>query len=454
MNDYILQWNTRGISSAKSDLLSIIELHQPSIIAIQETFLGNNFMIKIPGFNGLCKQGHFNLRFHGGVALYIHQSCPFEPIPVNSNLQVIAARIQLPHSKFITVASIYIPGRCKATYQEITGVANQLPSPFLLLGDFNGHSPLWGGVMTDSRGKMIERLLQNPQIVCLNDGTPTHESGTSIDLSISSTSIVPDIEWTVLPSVLCSDHNPILITVSGNVELEPPSARYSYSKTNWDEYTLDDEWNNLIEDTTFQHAGDLLNYFYQQLKTIADKHIPKYVPKPFFPRPFWNEDCKRMVHERERLYRKFKQTKSIEDKIHWKHQRAFTKRYIKECQKEELQKYLESMNHTVPISQIYTKLRQMRGKPPRTISVLIKNGSRITTKTEIANTIADSIASNSSYQNCTRQFLSKKRIAESHQIDFPPSNDQEYNLPFMNSNQLCQQLIVPHLEMTRFTTLC
>ena len=49
-NDHILQWNARGVSSAKPDLIALIEQYQPSAIAIQETFLGNDFKIKIPGW--------------------------------------------------------------------------------------------------------------------------------------------------------------------------------------------------------------------------------------------------------------------------------------------------------------------------------------------------------------------------------------------------------------------
>lgn len=387
-------------------------------------------MIKIPGYHGLCKQGHYNRRFHGGVAIYAHTSCPFEPITINSNIQVIAMRIQLHLSYFISVASIYIPGREQVTFEDINDIINQLPSPFLLLGDFNSHSPLWGNTSTDTKGKIIERILHNPLIACLNNGTATHESGTAIDLSLASSSLVPDVEWTVLPSVLCSDHHPILLKVATNQPEIPHSTRFCYSKGNWEEYTLDGSWNELIDESNFINAIELLEYFYKQLNSMKEKYIPQYIPKRFYPRTFWNQECKRMIHERERLYRKYKQTKAIEDKIHWKHQRAFTKRYIKECKKDELHNYLEKMNHTVPISQIYEKLRQMRGKPPRTISVLNINNAKVTTTSEIANALADSFASNSSYKNCTRQFLSKKRLEEANKINFPPTNTQDYNLPF------------------------
>ena len=43
----ILQWTAQGISTSKEDLLRMIEKHEPGIIAIQETFLANDFTVKI-----------------------------------------------------------------------------------------------------------------------------------------------------------------------------------------------------------------------------------------------------------------------------------------------------------------------------------------------------------------------------------------------------------------------
>ena len=429
-NDHILQWNVRGITSAKPDLIALLEQFQPSVIAIQETFLGNDYKIKIPGYNGICKQGHYNNRFHGGVAIYTHSSCPTEPLAIQSNLQVIATRIQLQHSHFITIASLYIPGKHKITQQDINNLIAQLPHPFLVLGDFNGHSPLWGNTHTDARGKLIERVLQDPQVVCLNDGSATHESGTAIDLSLASNSLVADIQWTTLPSVYSSDHHPILLNINGNQRQHHPSNRFNYRKADWNMYTDDELWNNLVDVDHFQDSESLIQYFYRTIIAIADKHIPKYTPKPFYPRSFWNEDCKRMINERERLYKKFKRTNEIADKIHWKHQRALTKRYIKQCKQEELQNYLENMKHSVPMSQIYTKLRQMRGKPPRTISVLNENGNKITTPKAIANTLAQSLVKTSSYSDCSQKFLTIKHKSESENIDFSSNENEEYNLPF------------------------
>ena len=192
--DTIIQWNLQGMTSAKEDILQLTEEHKPIVLAFQETFYSNDFKAKIPHYHGICKQGHFNHRFHGGVALYIHSSCPYQPINIQTTLQVVAAKIQLHNHRALTIASIYIPGRSRLSLADLRNVVAQLPTPYFLLGDFNGHNPIWGGNSIDTRGRLIEDFITQERLNCLNDGRPTHESGSSIDLSICTPDIAVDAE--------------------------------------------------------------------------------------------------------------------------------------------------------------------------------------------------------------------------------------------------------------------
>ena len=44
----------------------------------------------------------------------------------------------------ISICSIYIPPRSKIVEKDLDEIVNQLPTPFLLLGNFNGHNFLFG----------------------------------------------------------------------------------------------------------------------------------------------------------------------------------------------------------------------------------------------------------------------------------------------------------------------
>lgn len=53
------------------------------------------------------------------------------------------------------------------------GLPNKIwtyPQCILLIGDFNSQSPVWGSSNTDNCGKIIEKLLEEPNHVLLNSG--------------------------------------------------------------------------------------------------------------------------------------------------------------------------------------------------------------------------------------------------------------------------------------------
>ena len=46
-------------------------------------------------------------------------------------------------------------------------------SRYLVLGDFNGHSHLWGANQENERGKVVEHLIDSHNLILLNDSVHT-----------------------------------------------------------------------------------------------------------------------------------------------------------------------------------------------------------------------------------------------------------------------------------------
>ena len=67
----------------------------------------------------------------------------------NTPLQAVAARVML--NKVVTFCSIYLPPSDHVAKTDVINLIEQLPSPFVLWGDFNGHSPVWGNESYNSR---------------------------------------------------------------------------------------------------------------------------------------------------------------------------------------------------------------------------------------------------------------------------------------------------------------
>jgi hypothetical protein len=72
-------------------------------------------------------------------------------VNLNTDLQALAVRITL--DKTTTLCSVYIPPNSSLSLTQLKHLADQLPTPFIIMGDFNGHNPLWGSKTTTDKGK-------------------------------------------------------------------------------------------------------------------------------------------------------------------------------------------------------------------------------------------------------------------------------------------------------------
>ena len=169
----IIQWNVQGIHQRKDEILELSKSFQASIIAAQETFLWENSNFKIPNFNCLRKDGHFNVRAHGGVALFIRENIPYKEITLSTTLTAIAAQITI-NSTF-TICNIYLPPSSTIDRTLFQNLYQQLPQPCLIVGDFNAHNPLWDYTRQnpDQRGNIIENFINSKNLILLNNGDPT-----------------------------------------------------------------------------------------------------------------------------------------------------------------------------------------------------------------------------------------------------------------------------------------
>ena len=108
-------------------------------------------------------------------------------IRLNTSLQAVACRVSTPQP--ITVCSIYLPPSSSWTHAGLVSLVLQLPSPILLLGDFNAHDSLWGCTSTDTKGQEVANFLLQSNLCLMNkkDTTYIHPatgSRSSIDFAI------------------------------------------------------------------------------------------------------------------------------------------------------------------------------------------------------------------------------------------------------------------------------
>ncbi|KAF8785707.1 RNA-directed DNA polymerase mobile like protein [Argiope bruennichi] len=177
-----------------------------------ETFLKYNDTILLHDYHVPYK-ANFGERPSGGVVLLISNSLLSCPLILNTSLQDVATRIHT-HSP-ITVFCLYLPPN---TYidQSNLNLMSQLPEPFIILGDFNGHNHLWGNNSTNCRGRQLEQVLDDHNFCLFNDDEQTYfRSPTKcfhvLGIAICSPPLYPFFILQMDKDLHNSDHFPLVL---------------------------------------------------------------------------------------------------------------------------------------------------------------------------------------------------------------------------------------------------
>ena len=97
---------------------------------------------------------------------------------------------------------MYIPTSYALNNRELDNLLEQLPSPFIVLGDMNARNTNLGNPNTNSKGHNIEKLIKDHELCLWIDGKPTFihpamGSFAAIYFSICSPSLFMDFNWVV-----------------------------------------------------------------------------------------------------------------------------------------------------------------------------------------------------------------------------------------------------------------
>ena len=187
-------------------------------------------------------------------------------------------------------------------------MVNSFSSRYLILGDFNGHSHLWGANQENERGKIVERLIDRHNLILLNDSVHTrfdtyHQTSSLLDLSLCHPSIYMDVACEISSDRLGSDHHPIIITANTSDHPLPEKVpKWNFKKAKWDAFQ--DQCITEITSNLFNDAEDKMAIFSSTLLDIAADNIPKTSPFPKRKdKPWFDEDCQAAKKERNKANR-------------------------------------------------------------------------------------------------------------------------------------------------------
>ncbi|GFO29678.1 RNA-directed DNA polymerase from mobile element jockey [Plakobranchus ocellatus] len=232
------------------------------------------------------------------AALLIRNGIRFSEIVLKTGLHAAAATISL--EKTLTVCSLYLPPNSPVSKLSLAELFEQLPKPFLVLGDFNAHSPAWGDSRRDGRGRELEEFIAENDLIILNSGEKTfvhsaYHSTSAIDLAVASLSIAVECSWAA-HSDLCADWN---------------------------------RFGDLCKLSLDDSVADI-EQFTSKLLDAARSSIPFHKGTKNKTRVPWiTQECRQALRERKKAQRKYFKTPSFENFVNFKKQKAKAEFVIK-----------------------------------------------------------------------------------------------------------------------------
>ena len=374
---------------------------------------------------------------NGGVCFLVKDKFIHSQVQFQADLQAVAVCITI-NNKTYTVASVYVPPSETLNELAFDRMINSFSSRYLILGDFNGHSHLWGANQENERGKIVEKLIDRHNLILLNDSVHTrfdtyHQTSSLLDLSLCHPSIYMDVACEISSDRLGSDHHPIIITANTSDHPVPERVpKWNFKKAKWDAFQ--DQCITELTPNLFNDAEDKMAIFSSTLLDIAVDNIPKTSPFPKRKaKPWFDEDCQAAKKERNKADRLANKHPSAANSMRARLIQARTKKLFKQKKRDSWKNYVSSVNVNTPSKKVWDMIRKITGKNVASPMHHLKddNGTLITDRVEIANTLGAAIEKSLSSTNYSKEFQSIKAQKEKQKINFKTNRNLRYNKKFM-----------------------
>ena len=441
----ILQWNCQGLKSKRGELDYLISKHHPAVICLQETMLSpeieklqrNNqplpSYLNIKGYTPYfkCRQTGRN-----GVAIYVrNKGTIHSTIKLSTVLQSLAIRLTVQGRNFI-VCSHYSPcdPNRSPTKGQFQNLINHFKQPFLISLDANAHNTLWSSDHTDPAGRVLEEILQVNDLSLLNTTCPTRGKSV-LDLTIAHSEIMLDFQSEVISSKHSSDHHPVLISFTSDLNETERIPRWNVKKADWStfKYMSTAEITPELFLSEEEKGEDKMEVFTRKLIEIATDTIPQTSPHHQYKasKPWWDDECQDVKRERNQAVRLADDIPTVNNRIRAKYLIALTKRTFMKKKKESWRKYISKINSKTRPKHIWDMIRKISGKNVKAPLVHLKEGKQIITdEAKIAEKFGQTYQQKSSSANYCEEFKSIKDKAESNGLDFSTNKHFSYNKAF------------------------
>lgn len=252
------------------------------------------------------------------------------------NENLLTVEIKNNYGINVTCASMYFPPeerhqgefRDNLQYlkQVITGLNNNRISKFVIRMDANSKNGLWGSPIEDRRGRQLEDLINEKNLVVLNNNTePTfvgHRGTSFIDVTLANQDMYEIInDWKLTEDESLSEHKYISFAISDGrrAETEPHRTGYCTKRANWTRFReiIAAQADTLIREINECETTDGLDSIAKEISdtvvNACDRSMPRR--KAFQNSvPWWTPELTEFRRETNKARRRFQRSANAEER--------------------------------------------------------------------------------------------------------------------------------------------
>ena len=295
----IMHWNAEGVRQKKLELQQFLKTQKLDVCCIQETHLDNMHRFSIRGYEIHRVDGAD--RPKGGVLTLVKTSTPSAEVQRSekADTEYITVKLILP-DRNLTICNLYSPPNKAINLQ----ILQPNSKDWMIVGDFNSHSPSWGYPSIDAKGEEVEHWIVSNRLVLINAPTnpPTFYSRvwkttSTQDIAIATDNIQKIAKREVSEQLGGSDHKPVILILAKQANTSagkiPPS--WNYRKTDWKRFReLTDIYTKSITFSKNSVNKNGFNFNSAVLKAVKES-IPRGRQHDY--KPYWNNTLEK-IHKK------------------------------------------------------------------------------------------------------------------------------------------------------------
>ena len=399
---HFIFWNARSLYRKLPIFKTTLSSYSPLVVGVCETWLTDAFSPSFPNYTSY-RLDRGTGEAGGGLLLLTHQSLPSSPITFTpfpgGKLEYLGVTVTF-NSGPLSILLIYNP--ClDVTLQEYKHLFSQLPSPTLIMGDFNAHHDFWEPALPRSRrnrsGVSLAAFLADSTSLSLltPPGLPTRTdpvSGNSstLDLCLGNGPLL--LTTITTGPYMGSDHLPVIISFPTVPPPPPPSRRPRWSLKTGDMISFRTELNSQNPPDSLP-PEDKIKYLTDILVTVGSHHfhLTSSHPSRSFRVPWWSRKCEAALQAKRHAFKAWRKSPNPPLRRRFHLLEARCKRVILDEKRSAWASFCASLSFSTAVSRVWSFLRKMVNPQPPLTFPLTNNGVPLVTAAQKVECLASHI---------------------------------------------------------------